>query len=254
MDEKYDWEENEGRQEHAVAVLKELKAQKIVKACEEKDIETLVSLSTSKYGLIEDGYRRRAWPIILGCTGNIGTQDWQELHRHHDEGQVRLDVDRAFVYYPEKDTEAVTKRRRDDLYDLIARTLREHAFLNYFQGYHDIVQLFLLVLGAKAAVEPVARLSLLRTRDFMLPTLSGTTPHLNLLPSILKSADPKLQEHLSSTEPFFALSATLTMYAHDIEDFQDITRLFDFLLAWEASMAVYLYAAVRYRSSILVDD
>jgi hypothetical protein len=73
----------------------------------------------------------------------------------------------------------------------------------------------------------------------MLPTLSGTTPHLNLLPSI-----PELQRHLSPTEPFFALSATLTMYAHDIEDFADITRLFDFLLAWEASMVVYLYAAV----------
>jgi hypothetical protein len=79
----------------------------------------------------------------------------------------------------------------------------------------------------------------------MLPTLSGTTPHLNLLPSILEAADSELQWRLSPTEPFFALSATLTMYAHDIEDFADITRLFDFLLAWEASMVVYLYAAVR---------
>lgn len=95
-------------------------------------------------------------------------------------------------------------------------------------------------------MEPVARLSLLRIRDFCLPTLTGTTAHLNLLPSILKAVDPNLQKHLSTTEPFFALSATLTMYAHDIEDFKDITRLFDFLLAREASMAVYLYAAVRY--------
>jgi len=246
MDEKYDRTTKEGRQEYGAAVLKELKAEKIVQACEKKDIESLIHLATSRYGLIEDGYRRRAWPIILGCIGAIGAEDWQELRRHHDEGQVKLDVDRAFVYYPDKDTEAATKRRRDDLYDLITRTLREHPSLNYFQGYHDIVQLFLLVLGAEAAVEPVARLSLLRTRDFMLPTLSGTTPHLNLLPSILKAADPELQKHLASTEPFFALSATLTMYAHDIEDFKDITRLFDFLLAWEASMTVYLYAAVRY--------
>lgn len=106
------------------------------------------------------------------------------------------------------------------------------------------MQLLLLVLGPAAAEEPVARLSLLRLRDFMLPTLSGTTPHLNLLPSILQAVDPELQKYMAPTEPFFALSATLTMYAHDIEEFSDITRLFDFLLAHEAAMAVYLYAAV----------
>ena len=88
----------------------------------------------------------------------------------------------------------------------------------------------------------------------MLPTLSGTTPHLNLLPSILKASDQFLQRHLSPTEPFFALSATLTMYAHDIEEFGDITRLFDFLLAWEASMAVYIYAAVNKRHMISVSE
>lgn len=40
--------------------------------------------------------------------------------------------------------------------------------LHYFQGYHDIVQVLLLVLGTDAAVPAVSRLSLLRIRDFML--------------------------------------------------------------------------------------
>ena len=118
--------------------------------------------------------------------------------------------------------------------------------LHYFQGYHDIVQVLLLVLGANAACPAVARLSLLRIRDFMLPTMSGTEPHLRLLPAILHAADSGLAAHLSTTQPFFALPATLTLYAHEIEEYADISRLFDFLLASEAALPVYLFAVVSH--------
>ena len=116
--------------------------------------------------------------------------------------------------------------------------------LHYFQGYHDIVQVLLLVLGFDVAAPAAARLSLLRIRDFMLPTMSGTEPHLRLLPAILYAADRSLAVHLSQTQPFFALPATLTLYAHEIEEYGDISRLFDFLLASEAVVSVYLFAVV----------
>lgn len=117
--------------------------------------------------------------------------------------------------------------------------------LSYFQGYHDIVQVLLLVLGADAAPPAVARLSLLRIRDFMLPTMTGAISHLQLLPAILKAADAELFDHLSQTAPFyFALSATLTLYAHDIQEYGDIARLFDYLLTNEAVASIYLYATV----------
>ena len=117
--------------------------------------------------------------------------------------------------------------------------------LHYFQGYHDIVQVFLLVLGSDAAVNAVTRLSLLRIRDFMLPSMSGTEPHLRLLPAVLHAADPALASHLSQVQPFFALPATLTLYAHEIEEYGQIARLFDFLLASEAVVSIYLFAVVR---------
>ena len=104
--------------------------------------------------------------------------------------------------------------------------------------------MLLLVLGPPAAVDAVARLSILRIRDFMLPSLSPALSHLHLLPSILNSVDPKLCNHLSSTQPFFALAATLTLYAHDIQEYGDIARLFDVLLAREASYSIYLFAQV----------
>lgn len=116
--------------------------------------------------------------------------------------------------------------------------------LSYFQGYHDIVQVFLLVLGVDQAPEAVAHISLLRIRDFMLPSLSASMAHLNLLPTILYAVDRKLCLHLSQTQPFFALAATLTLYAHDIQEYGDIARLFDFLIAQPAVVSIFFFAVI----------
>lgn len=116
--------------------------------------------------------------------------------------------------------------------------------LCYFQGYHDIAQVLLLVLGVQLARQAFARVSLFRIRDYMLPSLSPAVKHLQLIPAILESTDPKLRRHLAGTQPFFALAATLTLYAHDIQEYGDIARLYDFLLAHEPVVAIYLFAAI----------
>ena len=106
------------------------------------------------------------------------------------------------------------------------------------------MQVLLLVLGQELATSTAAYLSLLRIRDFMLPSLSASLEHLRLLPAIVHCVNPKLAEHLSGTRPYFALASTLTLYAHDIQDIGDIARLFDFLLAHEASVSLYLFATI----------
>lgn len=78
----------------------------------------------------------------------------------------------------------------------------------------------------------------------MLPSLSPALKHLRLLPAIIQSSDPKLCAHISGTQPFFALAATLTLYAHDIQEYGEIVRLYDFLLAHEPVVAIYLFAAI----------
>lgn len=78
----------------------------------------------------------------------------------------------------------------------------------------------------------------------MLPSLSATTAQLRLLPDILARADPELRRHLSSIEPFYALAGTLTMYAHNIERYRDIARLFDVILAREPTFSIYLFAQI----------
>ena len=78
----------------------------------------------------------------------------------------------------------------------------------------------------------------------MLPTLAAATAHLDLIPHILHAVDPGLGKHLSQTQPFFALPATLTLYAHEIQEYGEIARLFDFFLAQPASVPVYFFATV----------
>ncbi|KAI4724934.1 hypothetical protein E4T49_07298 [Aureobasidium sp. EXF-10728] len=223
------------------------KVTEILRACRDNDRQQLLALATASGGLVEDRVRRIAWPILLGSspTDADHADDWQEMPVHRDEEQVKLDVHRAFVYYPTVgESEKQIEGRKHELSDLITGLLRRHPCLHYFQGFHDIAQVLLLVLGADQAASLLARLSLLRIRDYMLPTFSASESHVQLLPAIVYATDPKLCQHLARLRPYFAIAATLTLYAHDIEEYGGISRLFDFLLAHEAVMSVYMYATI----------
>jgi hypothetical protein len=87
-------------------------------------------------------------------------------------------------------------------------------------------------------------MSLLRLRDYMLPTISPARRHFEIVSAIVKAADPELADHIAEAENSFALSATHSLFAHDIQDYGDIARLYDFFLAHEPVMSLYLFAAI----------
>ena len=236
----------------------------IMGACAERNLAKLIGLATSEHGLVNDTLRRSAWPILLGCTSTNDEitekqRAWSELPEHRDEEQVAKDVNRAFVHYP-RETDKQLDRRKQELSNVIVEVLRRHPSLCYFQGYHDIVQVLYLVLAtpinhsnlstpaATSSMSPcvpaVTRLSLLRIRDYMLPSLSPAIRHLELLPVILQQADPELYAHLPQVQANYALGATLTLFSHVIEEYRDITRLFDFFLASDAAVPVYFFASI----------
>ena len=78
----------------------EQKANAIRQACKTHDLNALVSYTTSEGGFLSDELRRLAWPIILGSDDEQQVLS-EKQERHVDEGQVQLDVDRSFVYYPQ---------------------------------------------------------------------------------------------------------------------------------------------------------
>ncbi|KIW73317.1 hypothetical protein PV04_01448 [Phialophora macrospora] len=229
------------------------KSQRIEQACRQKNVGALIELASSTGGLLVDDLRCKAWPFLLGFAPEDSSpveqtqsnQDhWRTLPRHRDEDQVRLDVDRAFVYYPKDESEPALEAKRTELSDLIVATLRTYPLLSYFQSYHDVVQVLLLVLGKQQAMAAVPRISLCRLRDYMLPTIAPARRHFELVSAVVKSADPELANHIAQAENIFALSATHSLFAHDIYNYGDIARLYDFLLAHEPIMSIYLFAAV----------
>ncbi|KAG9243176.1 rab-GTPase-TBC domain-containing protein [Calycina marina] len=232
----------------------DVKATSILEACKWKDVEKLRTLATEDGGLVSDQYRRQAWPLLLGCTlreehspvqlGLDVGNNWRDLPKHKDEDQVKLDVDRSFIYYPNNESAKEISQRKNDLSELILEVLRRKPYLHYFQGYHDICQVFLLVLNPPDRAPAVARLSALRIRDYMLPTLAPSLAQLRLIPSIIRAVNPELYNHLPLTQPFFAIPGIITMYAHDIQSYGEIARVFDVLLAREAVFSVYMFAQI----------
>ncbi|KAM4064734.1 rab-GTPase-TBC domain-containing protein [Hirsutella rhossiliensis] len=235
------------------------KRRDILDACCWRDLSSLRSLAESRGGFLDDHLRRAAWPILLGVPSSEAVPDgqarprqtdsilgvnWEQLPRHREEDQVQLDVNRSFIYYPNDQSDAELEQRKTELSSLIVEVLRRNPYLCYFQGFHDICQVFMLVLDPAWRARAVARLSVLRIRDFMLPSLGPTTAQLRLLPDILAKADTQLRRHIASIEPFYALAGTLTMYAHNIENYRDIARLFDVFLAREPVFSIYVFAQI----------
>lgn len=220
-------------------------------------IKKLDSVDTTSSGQITDANITGIVNDDISRLNNIGSSnsnnttkstlvDWHNLPSHPEEDQVQLDVDRSFVFYP---TNLDTEKRmllQQDLRDLIVCVLRRNPHLSYYQGYHDVAQVILLIFGSDASAEILEMLSLAYLRDFMLPDLTATLQHLRLLPTILSQEDPSLGELLGQIgEPFFALSPILTLFAHHIRSQQDICIVFDFILgSGTASLPLYMLAVM----------
>ncbi|KAK9495019.1 hypothetical protein V1508DRAFT_240147 [Lipomyces doorenjongii] len=77
------------------------KEAQIKEAISQGDHRALARLAKSKSGLLSDSLRKQAWPILLGCNADARVDpDWAAIAAHQDEEQARLDVDRAFIFYP----------------------------------------------------------------------------------------------------------------------------------------------------------
>lgn len=166
----------------------------------------------------------------------------RKIQFHYNSHIPDLQCADSFIYADQSSQDL--DRKKQELSDLITEVLRRQPYLYYFQGYHDICQVFLLVLDESNCAAALARLSTLRIRDFMLPKLDSALAQLSLIPTIIRASNVELYNHLSGVRPWFALSGTLTMYAHDIQEYGDIARLFDVLLAREAVFSVYMFAQI----------
>lgn len=214
-------------------------------------------LAVSPRGLVSDAFRKELWPFLLGDIEAATHEDRNEPFPvknglktvHRDTEQVEKDVERSLYHYDVvhglKESERRAKRRA--LTQIIMAVLDSNAELFYFQGYHDIVSVFLLAMGnSPSTVHAVRHVSETYQREPMRSGFESVMTTIRLLFPLLDSADEVLFQHLheSAVEPFFVLPWMITWFAHQLKRFKDVTRLYDLFLVSHPLFSIYVSASV----------
>ncbi|VDO03125.1 unnamed protein product [Rodentolepis nana] len=222
------------------------------------DIQRLRFWSLSRYGLVNDNVRRKAWPLLSGLksTDSTNSYDLQKLLEHPQAKQVELDVRRMGSMIPddvkpeEKETLILETKR------LILSILAEYPDLHYYQGFHDICYTCLSVLGPDNAFAVVKQLVPKHFTVFMQKTMDPTSENLQLVFDLLQMTSPKIWNRFQALnfEPFFTLSWFLTWFTHILSNRNDIHRLYDLFVASDPSMLIYLSVSVIICSTEEIDS
>uniref|UniRef100_A0A672T3X5 TBC1 domain family member 20 n=1 Tax=Sinocyclocheilus grahami TaxID=75366 RepID=A0A672T3X5_SINGR len=212
------------------------------------DIESLRRAAVSEGGLLTDDIRRKVWPKLLSINVyNLPAKPSKDVREdHRDYRQVVLDVRRSMRRFPKGMRVDEREVLQEQLIDIILDVLRRNPQLHYYQGYHDIVVTFLLVVGEKMTIAIMEKLSNHHLRDFMDPTMDSTKHILNYLMPILERVDRELHDFMIRSEvgTIFALSWLITWYGYVLSDFRHVLRLYDFFLASHPLMAIYFAAVI----------
>ncbi|XP_036178208.1 TBC1 domain family member 20 isoform X2 [Myotis myotis] len=195
------------------------------------DVAALRRMAISEGGLLTDEMRRQVWPKLL----NVNINDPPPVSGMPKEQREGL---------------------QEELIDIILLVLERNPQLHYYQGYHDIVVTFLLVVGESLATSLVEKVSTHHLRDFMDPTMDNTKHILNYLMPIIDQVNPELHDFMQSAEvgTIFALSWLITWFGHVLSDFRHVVRLYDFFLACHPLMPIYFAAViVLYREEEVLD-
>lgn len=231
-----------------------------------------------------------------------------DLPPHKDEDQVKLDIQRSFTILNhiqsvvhntsiptvtsssssvtssvqiteqlEKGSSFATILSTSDinslkkiLSNLIIKVLRKYPSLNYYQGYHDIASIILLVcykanhnelieedINQDLAFKLLEKLTILHLRDFMVTDINLSVDHLRLIPAIIESIDEQLFKLIKQTSSsyqtlnghfdykfFQPLSSILTFYSHDLTNLSHILHIWDMVLSHNTVLInVYIYVS-----------
>ncbi|XP_030913891.1 TBC1 domain family member 20 isoform X3 [Geospiza fortis] len=206
-------------------------------------------MAISEGGLLTDEIRRKVWPKLL----SVNTDDLPPLparkelrEDNKDYQQVLLDVRRSLRRFPPGMPDDQREGLQEELIDIILHVLQRNPQLHYYQGYHDIVVTFLLVVGDRLATALVEKLSTHHLRDFMDSTMDNTKHILNYLMPIIDQVNPEVHDFMQSAEvgTIFALSWLITWFGHVLSDFRHVVRLYDFFLACHPLMPIYFAAVI----------
>ncbi|QLQ79303.1 hypothetical protein HG537_0B06510 [Torulaspora globosa] len=126
---------------------RDFKTRMIQEALVDHNLDALCGLGMSNFGFVNIAMRKECWVALLASQLRLDGGDTDgmaiDLSREHvDENQVQLDVKRSFPEVKDQNRKALLRKI---LESTIMRVLRKHRKLRYYQGYHDVVSVFVTV-------------------------------------------------------------------------------------------------------------
>ncbi len=215
------------------------------------DYVELMKISRLNHGYINNKIRKVVWPKLLGIdTSNLTNFYSQVRSNHRDQHQVICDIDRSLWSLDKTLNWTILNRdrRRDALFNIILAILSRNPKLFYYQGYHDIIGIFLIVLEDDFLTFSVAeKITLKFLSDNMTEDFSVISRVIMLIFDIVSFEDKELHKFFldCGLEPYFAMSWFITWFSHDIKEINLIARVFDVLICSHPIFSIYLSTAVN---------
>jgi hypothetical protein len=89
------------------------------------------------------------------------------------------------------------KKLEGQLSRVIAHVLRSYPSLHYYQGFHDICSVFILLFGEKYACKLMEPVALFYLRDEMFVTMEPVLKQLTILDTLIRLEDIELYEFIT---------------------------------------------------------
>eukprot|EP00606_Chrysophyceae_sp_TOSAG23-5_P000568 GSChrysophyteH2.ASY1.ANO1.1158.1 assembled CDS len=221
------------------------------------NLEVLRSYARKPGGFVNGELRSRVWTILMDIDRYDSTyymkycQVQKTCQQHRDASQVEIDIERSLYHLTQSPSHAwsneLLKRERRVLCKTILSFLSKNSNLHYYQGFHDIVTVLLLIFRHSSHDEPGRnKFSLHYLQDFMASDFLVLGKIIPLVLRIVKFRDKNLYDFLekANVQPFFATSWVITWFAHDIKNVDVICRVWDVLLCSPPSYILYVCSAV----------
>ena len=186
------------------------------------DLQQLHTISRQKDGFINNNIRKRVWPKLLGLNRYSNNDYRQNIDQIRDFFSIECDILRSLWNYDNivEWDETQRNKRRVILYNIIKAILSRHPNkLHYYQGYHDVISVFLLILDEDHLTYNICEtVTLTYFADSMSESFENLKKAMGIVTVILQLADAELYHHLNNAniQPYYCISWVLTWFAHDL--------------------------------------
>ena len=141
--------------------------------------------------------------------------------------QIDKDVNRSLNHFKIKLGKDIQKKKLSIILNSIFQQNKEWS---YYQGYNDICSAPLMACNENTGYHVTSSISHYFIRDYLKSTFEkGVIPALKLMMKIIKGTNSEIYDKIKFIDmPTFAVSWIITWFAHDLDDEEDIFRIFDF--------------------------